>query len=92
MSTLHSTEEEINTLRRTFRRTRRAIRRGTLDPIKGTRLLTQTSKAIASLIRLQRRLEFHTTQQELITHLTATVTKAYRTAHHNAERTAQSKP
>ena len=85
MSTLHSTKEEILTLRRNLRRTHRAIRQGTLDPVKGAKLLTQTSKAIASLLRLQRRLEFHTAQQDLINSLTDSLTNAYRTAHQNSQ-------
>ncbi len=49
MSNLHSAREEILTLRLILRHTRRALRKGTIDPVKATRIITQTTRTLASL-------------------------------------------
>jgi len=69
MKNLHSAREEILTLRSTVRQTRRALRKGTIDPLKATRIIAQTTRTIASLLRLQRRLNHYTNQQALMDQL-----------------------
>ena len=71
----NSIQAEITTLRRALRRTRQALRRGSIDPIKGTRLLTQTSKALATLLNIQRRLNTQRQHEDLINAITNSVHK-----------------
>jgi hypothetical protein len=51
--------EEISTLRRLIRRTRRGIRLGTIDPLQGGRLITRTTALLARLVRLQDTVNFN---------------------------------
>jgi hypothetical protein len=46
-------KDEIATLQRLIRQTRHAIRKKTIDPIKGGRLISQTSIALSRLILTQ---------------------------------------
>ena len=66
---------EITGLRRDLRRTRQGIRNGTIDPVKGTRLLTQASKALATLLNAQRRLNAQRQHEDLINAITTSVHK-----------------
>ncbi len=50
-------KKEIAALRRLINRTRRDINNGAIDPLKGGRLITQTSAALSRLLLTQHHLE-----------------------------------
>ena len=52
----NSASEQIITLQRLIRQTRRAIRAGTTNPIEGGRLISQASTALSKLLLTQHRI------------------------------------
>ena len=77
--TRHATiNEEIAALRRIARRTRRGISRGTIDPLKGGRLVARITILLSSLVRLQDTIDLNTPRQADEIRLTNPVIKAAR--------------
>ena len=71
--------EEISTLRRLVRRTRRGIRLGTIDPLQGGRLITRTTTLLSRLVRLQDAVNFNAHRKADETYMINQILKASRT-------------